>query len=631
MVSDGGQLIRNAILRGLRPPDLTRPVWDWVAENVIMDETSNWRGQNWSPELTPFVKKPMEDYVSDEIQSLTCMASAQSAKTQPIMGCICWSIVHDPAPTLWVSSTEGVLTIFAKGRMQPTLQKCKPVSEKMSDMPRSDKGTFTVYFPNMLLALTSSESNAELQSTPYKRVILDEARKYKPENFGMVMKRTRTFQSNKMEVILSCPEDEDDHVHQGYKAGDQNEWHFCCLECGMEQPYKWRIKDEKGDIIGGVVYDSMALRNPAGMVDENKLVETIRYQCPFCKQQFRDNPWLRRHVLDNGFWKPMNPFAISTNKSYHWAAILPPWVSYQSLVLEFIKAQRALRAGDNKPLFEFIRESLGEPVRPADAYEVDSLTVRDSDYRMGDKWEDEEYRFMTIDVQKGHFWVVIRQWASDGRSRLLFEGGGMPDMPGTVRPIISYEDLLDIQDRYKVPNNNVCIDVSHWQTEICRVICKFYEESVQSTWLGFQGVNQKDFLHRLEKTHETVRRIYSSETLIDAWIGTADARKYQPVPYYMFADESAKNRMEALRKAGYMTIAGDASPEYIRQIDAEIRIPEINPRTHRTELKWVKMGKRPNHLFDCEKMQVVMASMAYLIGNERFDHENEKREDQQAA
>ena len=592
---------------GATPPDLSKPVWQWCRENVIVDDTSNFKG-NWNDELTPYVRKPMEDYVNDEVSELTCMAASQVAKTQPFLGCICWSIVNDPAPTLWVSSTDGTLTLFAQARLWPTFKRCNLVRDRL---PNTRGQPHDIHFPNMLFSMTSSESNAELQSMPYRRIILDEARKYKAENFAMVQKRTRTYTWNKMQVILSCPEEENDCVHQSFKTGDQNEWFIQCPACHVEQEYKFRVFNEIGEQVGGIVWDVNEITRPGLDYSFPDLLPTVRWQCPHCSQKFRDEPWLRRHFLDKGRWKPQNPLALSTHRSYHWHALLPVWVTWESVAYEFLCAMQALRWGDVSKLKEFMNQTLGEPWVPRSELEVEieQRKAGMEQYRLGDAWAEEEYRFMTIDVQRDHFWWVIRAW-NGAKSRLIAEGGGHQRL-GHKKPCVSYTELRDIQLAHKVPNNWVAIDCGYNRTDVIRQISVFYDESIDSNWLAFQGVAQRAFSHAVGDG-ERVHRIYSGETLLDAWAGTEKERRYSPVPYYMFSDTAAKDCMEALRKSGEMTDATDISSEYRQQRDGEAKIRVVDTKGREID-EWRPVGSRGNHLFDCNKMQTVMASMAQLV------------------
>ena len=54
----------------------------------------------------------------------------------------------------------------------------------------------------------------------------------------------------------------------------------------------------------------------------------------------------------------------------------------------------------------------------------------------------------------------------------------------------------------------------------------------------------------------------------------------------------------------------DIEDEYLTQMEGERRVKKAS------KWLWERVGKRPQHLFDCEAMQVCAAFMLKLIGRE---------------
>jgi hypothetical protein len=48
----------------------------------------------------------METFADNRVRTLSIMCSAQSAKTETMIACLCWLIAEDPGPTMWVTSKE---------------------------------------------------------------------------------------------------------------------------------------------------------------------------------------------------------------------------------------------------------------------------------------------------------------------------------------------------------------------------------------------------------------------------------------------------------------------------------------------------------------------------------------------
>mgnify|MGYP001180875411 CR=1 FL=1 len=113
---------------------------------------------------------------------------------------------------------------------------------------------------------------------------------------------------------------------------------------------------------GGTMFlDVPGAKDERGKWNFDLLAEWIRYQCVACGHLIADTPAERKATARNGQFVRMNPKAPRHRVSFHWNALLPPWVSWRSIVEEFVAARAAARAGDLEPLKTFINETLGEP------------------------------------------------------------------------------------------------------------------------------------------------------------------------------------------------------------------------------------------------------------------------------
>ena len=60
-------------------------------------------------------------------------------------------------------------------------------------------------------------------------------------------------------------------------------------------------------------------------------------------------------------------------------------------------------------------------------------------------------------------------------------------------------------------------------------------------------------------------------------------------------------------------VPADVPEEYVSQMESEHRVKKGD------KWQWVQIGKRPNHLFDAECLQVLGAVMLKIIGGESVD------------
>lgn len=99
---------------------------------------------------------------------------------------------------------------------------------------------------------------------------------------------------------------------------------------------------------------------------------------------------------------------------------------------------------------------------------------------------------------------------------------------------------------------------------------------------------------------------------IDPYIGTSQAGQVE-MSLFEFASDFIKDVLEDLRqgKAGHKwsVKAEVAIPEYWKHMDSNIKTPVFNKSNGSTKHVWQKRSQHwPDHLLDCEVMQIALAS-----------------------
>ena len=525
----------------------------------------------------------MEEFADNRVQDISVMCSAQSSKTQTLMGCLCWAIGEDPGPAMWVMAAKDESKQFVRDRVTPTLEGCKPVAEQIQT---AESLEFT--FASMPLYFAGAGSPSKLQSKPIRWLILDEVRNYPPGALDTVLKRTRAFW-NSRRVIVSTPDMENDPVDRAFKAGDQRVFHIKCPNCAQLQPLKWeQMKWTKNEIT-----------KPGGVWDFDALAETIRFECVSCKHQIQDTPTERKALARNGKFVKMNPGAPKHRVSFQWNAMLPPWVRWRSLVEEFIGARDAIRKGDTKPMKTFVNETLGEPWKDqlGEIEDFDFLLARKADYDFGDEWSEELVRFMSADRQAfggEHYWYVIRAFGRFGHSRLIAYGRCNSTL-----------ELEEIRKAHGVGGVNAVIDSGFKASEVYR-FCR------STGWKPFKGDDAECFIVKDKAFERAVRRIYQ-KTLVDPAFGTRMQGRVRPLPLYRWSNPSFKDLLfeHMTGLVGEWVIPRTIGRDYLKQVTAEHRVEETDPRGHIC-YRWHQRAK-DNHLLDCELMLMVAAAIAGLV------------------
>lgn len=596
----------------------------------------------------------MESFADEAVNELGCMCSAQSAKTLTMLCLLAWCIAEDPGPILWVTASLQEARKFAKSRLLPLLERCGPVAARFP-RERNRKNTLEIYFPGAPLIITGSESEASLQSTPFRYIFLDEARSYPKGAVEMVSKRTRSYTYNYKRVFISTPDTEGDTVHRAFLSGDQRHYEVKCPGCGAFQELEWKEKEQRGGIkwdtteydvvkmasgdaiecrivdaeqtgelvvevngikqrlpLGDVVEVKRATK-PDGKYDFDRLKETVRYECEQCDYIIFDTPEERKKLsaAGNGRWVIRNPNAPSNARSYCWNALLPWWTSWRDQVVEFLAAKSAMQWNDFAPLKDHINETRGQPWTDRLRYASDEkfIHLRARQYDPREKWEEEVRRIATIDVQAKqgrHFWLLIRAWAALARSRLLF-----------WHKCWSIEEVRELLVDWGVNPDNVCIDSATFTSEV-------YKYCVESgyKWKPMKGDDRPFFrIANKDGTGRSQNSIYTV-TAADPAIGTALQGQVRPLLQWVWSKPSALDRLGLFQHGlsgdwqiptpwPEKSIAG-VTDEYALQATAYERRDRIDPRgVTRSEWHCKRVGA--DHATSCELMQIAAAAATDLL------------------
>lgn len=571
-------IVEAAAREAFKPVD-RRPPWKWAEDHYRVSPSSPFPGK-WRSDNSPWVREVMEVFADDAVQTLSAMCSAQSAKTETMLALLAWLISEDPAPCMWVTSSEEEAGKFATERLFPSLEAC-PKIRSMMPTGRGRRKAREVFFPTMPLEIIGSNAPSKLQSKPRRWLLLDEVRNWPAGALPMVLKRTRAFW-NARRVVISTPGMEHDHVHQQFLEGDQRHYYVECPECSHKQVLEWN----------SMKWDENEVTRPGGVWDFDSLASTIHYLCEKGCRIF-DSPPKRKRMVANGEWRRHNPTAPKSKVSFTWSAMIPPWVRWRDLVEEFINAHRALDWGDYEPLKAFITESLGQPWKDTLRYREDQnfLQERMADYNLRQAWNGEARRFIAVDVQKDCLWFVCRAFGSHGSSRLI-----------DYDRLTNFDELRTVIKELGVSDDDVVVDAAHRSQEVYREIA-----ASGYKWKAFWGDDRHFFLY------EGLRRSWSMNE-IDPAIGTPMEGRVRPIKLYHWSNPSIKDKLELLMRGEGTSweIPRKISEEYLKQVTAERREEFVDTRGHES-FKYVKIRK-DDHLRDCESMILVAATITETIG-----------------
>ena len=292
-------------------------------------------------------------------------------------------------------------------------------------------------------------------------------------------------------------------------------------------------------------------------------------------------------------------------KSYHWNALTVPWVSWDTIASEFLKAEYSRKLGDYSPLAEFVRKRLGEfwDMREFQSEEVNLS----GSFAMEEEWDQEFSRYMSVDVQRDYFRVVVRLWAENGDSRLFYAG-----------ELHTWQQLVDLQKRFNINDSRVFVDCGfeRYQGEV-------YRQCADNHWWAVKGDKAQFFtwtiIDKRTGRAQQVRRPYSQVQYIDSGVGLArskvrGARKADLAKRIVMCSDPMKQILHRLRagQGASWQVANNAPKYYYTEIQNEVFVIEKDKKTGKNKNYFKKLG--PNHSFDCEGMQVMAAYIEKRLG-----------------
>jgi hypothetical protein len=318
--------------------------------------------------------------------------------------------------------------------------------------------------------------------------------------------------------------------------------------------------------------------------------KTVRLVCPHCAARLEDTPRIRHQLRQAMHYIPQRPQAAGKTRFWAYSGVaVYPWAD---LVKQFLAANMQLELGDMVPMSEFVMKGLNEPW--SEDVILDGATNSTGDYEMtAEIWVESQFGAMTIDVQEimPYFWFLQRDWTDRGPSRLRRCGY-----------CNSWDELRALQRDGQIMDRFTHADCSYKPAEV-------YQKCAELGWIAFRGRDEDNFIHsRGLKT--PVRRYFSEPRLVDPAIGTeaqGDRFRKRAVEI-MWANTPVKDILARLYggKGVYFGVPKDVPQYYLQHMTSERK--QIARHQGSQEIRrWMKIGKRPNHLWDCEAMQVAFA------------------------
>lgn len=567
------ELGHDAFRNACRPPQRLLPS-DYAHDRVAIYEG---KSPYYDKHATPWMNEPLDQLANPECTELILLAPTGSGKTTMMEAALAYIVAEDPGPTLIVGQTNKTIEEWFETRLMHTFRNTAETRDLVpTGKHRHKSRKDAIIFPHMSLYSTGANISGT-QARSMRRVICDEPWTYKAGIIRQAEARLHD-RHNRQFVLVSQGGTIGDDWHEKWMQTNQKERHYCCPKCQTEQIYSWsnlRYDEIQGDDVAS---------------SKTGRIVCINGDCDFI---ITENAELRRRLSMNArYIQTTTGVDGSFGYRFH---MLENWqVPIARLVLERIKAMREVARGNLELLKSLVQKRFADFWNDQQEDERPALTgggYSIKDYANGEIWENEHVRFMTIDRQMDHFWVVIRAWAIDGCSRLLFFG-----------KVDTWDRLREIQAQYKVDNVKTQVDSGYQTYEV-------YGRCAEYGWLALRGSKFNEYTHK-NRAGRTIKKAYSRYQ-------KAIGSNHKETRVSDWSNLVIKDLLHQIRngKGVDWEIPDDIGNEYLFQIDAEVRRGE-----GKTAI-W-KPRRRDNHAVDCESMQVVLASMLALIGTPESETED---------
>ncbi len=243
------------LCEGLKPdPNFT--VSAWADNHRILSSISSSEPGPWRTDRTPYLKEIMDCLSpSHPCEKVVFMKGAQIGGTECGNNWMGFVIHHAPGPMLIVNPTVETAKRTSKMRIDPAIENCPALKEKVKDPRARDSGNTILMkeFPGGVLVMTGANSAVGLRSMPIRYLFLDEVDGYPDDAAGegdpvnLAIQRTATFSNRKIFMISTPTIKNYSRIETAFLEGDQRYYFVPCPDCGEFQKLKWaQIKWPKG-------------------------------------------------------------------------------------------------------------------------------------------------------------------------------------------------------------------------------------------------------------------------------------------------------------------------------------------------------------------------------------------------
>lgn len=675
----------GAILAGQLRPPFRGEIWEFFKDTPMGRRFAN-EGHPFDIETAHYLREPMQTIRTRPFGKFVGMCAVQTLKTHGLIEQPAgFFMFNDPGDTLIFVTGDESADDQAKGRTMQFWKGQKDLAELFanvaaaSPMGRHDIGTYELYLPGMVLGIWPLNL-ASTQRNTIRYVFITDA--FLCERSGLIeqaIARTSQHNSNRVRdykiIIESQGGEVGDDFDKQCESTDMRMINVRCPYCGQGQQFDWHRKRgedfipvppldvpslgheawiahhrplmiSKEGCHAGMSRGDDAVKRTDGSYDSDEVRRQTHYVCYWCNSKWQDIPRVREQIDRSTFYVPSITGNPPENVGFWWPKWCGQRLSWGDEMLFYLKALSSMKQGSFELLMQWRQKHEAGPwyIGYGQPESAPSITIYDVDKAM----PDELFKQMIVDVQQdskvmaetgksvpGEFWYEVEAVDKVGNSRQLARGH-----------CVGWEAWIEIQHKFKIPNDRVAVDVGHWPDivmqraaveaeDVPQVGVQWYRRVAPKTWICLLDSPERQFRHPISKndgSRDDMMRPWSPEqpffiSVIDPETGkkrTVQVKRirWSGVAFNLQLDNILAKvpgtpTMEVLPREKL----DDHTKEmergmltYEKQIESEIYAPVRGKDAYSSAA-----SGRASHYRDIKRMGLVMKARAGLIGHLAVD------------
>ena len=558
-------------------PQLRTTVTEWAEANAYLSERTTEMAGSYRTANYPYVREILENFADPNVKRIALCWGSQTGKTTTILCGLGWAIDQAPAPVLWVWANEKQAKSFSTDRLLPFCEDSPALAEHLPRtfdglIDRDRAAALHMQFDTCTLNMVGGQSQRNVRNYPVSYLLMDEIDVIPDGIRRDAMDRVKGRRNYKV-VQSSTPIEHTTGIWSEYMLGDQRKFFMPCPHCKKNISFQWRRGKGKYNL-----WFNPKAKAKDGSYDFYEVKRTTCYKCQRCSGKITDADKLK--MIRKGFWKPTVKSGEPSVRTYHLSSLYSPTIPFHEMMIRWLQTQHTVDG-----MRQFVQGWLAEPWHD-DILDVteEATALLASDYERGERKG--EYRLLGVDVQRTHFWWVVRGFDMDGTSYLIDHGAAA-----------SWEDLDAFMKNYDCVAA-VCDTGYGERAQEC------YEEiwKRRRTFWGCKG------------WAKLTAGPYKVAAL-EPFTGKAGKRSKNRIRYLhvdtgVWGGELLKRR--AGKHKGFHLYA-KPDKEYLKQFNAKFLTEKVD-RKGNTVIEWRTRAHKQDHFWDCE-LYILCLSKVLGLGN----------------